>query len=178
MFSKSGDPLLVHGGFESPFGFCWMGLCEGRLARLYFVGPPTGVLATVPATVATLLAWPENALRHDPSTVSAFGQRIFSLSEPELAALELWIEGSAFQQKVWQALRAVPRGSTLSYGELARRIGAPRAVRAVGTAVGANRIAYVLPCHRIIRADGGIGGYRWGVGRKQALLEAEGVELK
>lgn len=126
---------------------------------------------------ATLLTWPENALRHDPSTVAAFGRRLFRLSAPELAALDLWIEGTVFQQEVWRALRAVPRGSTLSYGELARLIGLPGAARAVGSAVGANRIAYVVPCHRVIRADGGIGGFRWGVSRKRALLQAEGVEL-
>lgn len=81
--------------------------------------------------------------------------------------------GTAFQQRVWRALREIPRGTTIDYGELARRIGSPRAVRAVGTACGANPLAVAVPCHRVLRADGGLGGYRWGLPRKQALLARE-----
>jgi len=74
---------------------------------------------------------------------------------------------------VWQALREIPVGQRLSYAELARRIGQPRAVRAVASACGANAIAVLIPCHRVVRTDGGLSGYRWGVARKQALLEYE-----
>jgi AraC family transcriptional regulator of adaptative response/methylated-DNA-[protein]-cysteine methyltransferase len=81
--------------------------------------------------------------------------------------------GTAFQQRVWRALRDIPRGTTTTYAELARRIGAPRAVRAVGTACGANPVAVAVPCHRVVRGDGGLGGYRWGLGRKRALLARE-----
>lgn len=87
--------------------------------------------------------------------------------------LPLDIRGTAFQEKVWRALREIPPGRTVDYGELARNIGAPRAVRAVGAACGANPTALVIPCHRVRRRDGGPGGWRWGVGRKQRLLEAE-----
>jgi AraC family transcriptional regulator of adaptative response/methylated-DNA-[protein]-cysteine methyltransferase len=74
---------------------------------------------------------------------------------------------------VWQALRAIPAGSTVSYSELARRIGAPKSVRAVAGACAANVLALAIPCHRVLRNDGSISGYRWGVERKRALLERE-----
>lgn len=88
-------------------------------------------------------------------------------------ALPLDLRGTAFQQRVWKELTKIPRGETVTYAELARRIGAPGAVRAVGTACGANPVAMVVPCHRVLRADGGIGGYRWGVERKEQLLKSE-----
>jgi AraC family transcriptional regulator of adaptative response/methylated-DNA-[protein]-cysteine methyltransferase len=76
-------------------------------------------------------------------------------------------------QEVWQALRAIPAGTTLSYGEVARRIGAPASARAVARACAANMLAVAVPCHRVVRADGGLSGYRWGVERKRALLARE-----
>lgn len=87
--------------------------------------------------------------------------------------LPLDIRGTAFQQRVWQALRAIPPGQTLSYAEVARRIGAPRATRAVAQACGANTLAVAIPCHRVVRTDGGLSGYRWGIARKARLLETE-----
>ncbi|WP_200915772.1 bifunctional DNA-binding transcriptional regulator/O6-methylguanine-DNA methyltransferase Ada [Jeongeupia sp. HS-3] len=89
------------------------------------------------------------------------------------ASLPLDIRGSAFQQRVWQALRAIPPGSTASYADIAERIGQPKAVRAVANACGANPLAVAIPCHRVVRTDGGLGGYRWGIARKEALLERE-----
>ncbi len=83
------------------------------------------------------------------------------------------IRGTPFQFSVWDQLRAIPAGQTRSYTEIARRIGRPRAVRAVGTANGANPISIVIPCHRAIRASGHLGGYRWGLERKRKLLEME-----
>ena len=87
--------------------------------------------------------------------------------------LPLDIRGTAFQQRVWQALREIPPGTTVSYGDLAGRIGAPKSVRAVAQAVGANALAVAIPCHRVVRNDGALSGYRWGVERKRALLERE-----
>jgi AraC family transcriptional regulator, regulatory protein of adaptative response / methylated-DNA-[protein]-cysteine methyltransferase len=88
-------------------------------------------------------------------------------------ALPLDVRGTAFQQRVWQALRAVPAGKTASYTEIARRIGKPKAVRAVAQACAANAIAVAIPCHRVVRNDGSLSGYRWGVERKRALLAKE-----
>lgn len=87
--------------------------------------------------------------------------------------LPLDIRGTAFQQRVWQALQAIPSGSTASYREIAQRIGSPKAVRAVAGACAANTLAVAIPCHRVVRHDGGLSGYRWGVERKRALLERE-----
>jgi AraC family transcriptional regulator of adaptative response/methylated-DNA-[protein]-cysteine methyltransferase len=87
--------------------------------------------------------------------------------------LPLDIRGTAFQERVWQALRRVPAGEQLSYRELAERIGQPSAVRAVANACGQNRLAVAIPCHRVVRANGGLSGYRWGVERKRLLLERE-----
>lgn len=88
--------------------------------------------------------------------------------------LPLDIRGTAFQQRVWQALREIPAGQTASYSEIARRIGQPQAIRAVAGACAANALAVAIPCHRVVRTDGSLSGYRWGVARKRALLEREG----
>jgi AraC family transcriptional regulator of adaptative response/methylated-DNA-[protein]-cysteine methyltransferase len=87
--------------------------------------------------------------------------------------LPLDVRGTAFQQRVWRALREVPPGATVSYTDIAERIGAPKAVRAVAQACAANQLAVVIPCHRVVRRDGDISGYRWGVERKRALLLRE-----
>jgi AraC family transcriptional regulator, regulatory protein of adaptative response / methylated-DNA-[protein]-cysteine methyltransferase len=87
--------------------------------------------------------------------------------------LPLDVRGTAFQQRVWEALRKIPSGSTASYAEIAQRIGRPKAVRAVAQACASNRIAVAIPCHRVVRTDGALSGYRWGVARKRALLDRE-----
>lgn len=104
--------------------------------------------------------------------------RVIALVEaPKLGLdLPLDVRGTAFQQRVWQALREVPAGETVSYAELARRIGAPQGARAVAGACAANPLAVAIPCHRVVRNDGALSGYRWGVERKQILLEREAGE--
>ena len=101
--------------------------------------------------------------------------RVVALVEMPSRGLDLPLDvrGTAFQQRVWQALRAVPAGRTASYAEIARTIGAPTAVRAVAHAVASNPLAVAIPCHRIVRSDGALAGYRWGVERKRALLDRE-----
>jgi AraC family transcriptional regulator of adaptative response/methylated-DNA-[protein]-cysteine methyltransferase len=89
--------------------------------------------------------------------------------------LPLDVRGTAFQQRVWRALRDIPAGSTASYTEIAVRIGAPTSARAVAQACGANPVAVAIPCHRVVRTDGALSGYRWGVERKRTLLKREGV---
>jgi AraC family transcriptional regulator of adaptative response/methylated-DNA-[protein]-cysteine methyltransferase len=101
--------------------------------------------------------------------------KVVGLVERPAAAIDLPLDvrGTAFQQRVWQALRKIPAGSTASYADIARRLGTPAAVRAVAQACGANPVAVAIPCHRVVRRDGGLSGYRWGVERKRALLERE-----
>jgi AraC family transcriptional regulator of adaptative response/methylated-DNA-[protein]-cysteine methyltransferase len=91
----------------------------------------------------------------------------------EAAGLPLDLRGTAFQRRVWQALRRIPRGATVSYADIAARIRAPKAARAVAQACAANALAVVIPCHRVVRRDGGLSGYRWGEQRKRALLARE-----
>jgi len=113
--------------------------------------------------------------------LSAGDERLRGLAEQlaqwlgeSVPALPLDLRGTAFQQRVWQALREVPAGSMASYAEIARRIGAPTAVRAVASACAANLVAILVPCHRIAGSDGRPCGYHWGIWRKQALLDWEG----
>jgi AraC family transcriptional regulator of adaptative response/methylated-DNA-[protein]-cysteine methyltransferase len=87
--------------------------------------------------------------------------------------LPLDIRGTAFQQRVWKALTAIPAGKTASYADIAKKIGKPNAVRAVAQACAANSLAIVIPCHRVVKTDGGLSGYRWGVARKKELLARE-----
>ncbi len=101
--------------------------------------------------------------------------RVVTLVEEPAQGLDLPLDirGTAFQQRVWQALRRIPPGATASYSEIAKAIGAPKSVRAVAQACGANTLAIAVPCHRVVRGDGSLSGYRWGVDRKRALLERE-----
>ena len=101
--------------------------------------------------------------------------RVVGFVEDPSIGLDLPVDlrGTAFQRRVWNTLRRIPAGTTVSYAQIARRLGQPGAVRAVAGACAANRIAVAIPCHRVVRSDGGISGYRWGVERKRALLERE-----
>jgi AraC family transcriptional regulator of adaptative response/methylated-DNA-[protein]-cysteine methyltransferase len=110
----------------------------------------------------------------DPQFEGLVAQVVALVEEPTKPHhLPLDIRGSAFQERVWQALRRVPAGVQLSYTELAERIGSPHAARAVANACGQNRLAVAIPCHRVVRTDGSVSGYRWGVERKLVLLERE-----
>lgn len=100
-------------------------------------------------------------------------QTVATLGTPDALKLPVHVRGTAFQMKVWHALRQIPFGSTINYGELAKRIGQPTASRAVASACGSNDVAVLIPCHRVIGKDGSLTGYRWGVERKQALLAKE-----
>ena len=92
--------------------------------------------------------------------------------------LPMDVRGTAFQRRVWQALQEIPAGQTASYADIARKIGAPKAVRAVAGACAANHLAVAIPCHRVVRNDGALSGYAWGVERKRALLEREAAETR
>ncbi|MEM6584817.1 MAG: methylated-DNA--[protein]-cysteine S-methyltransferase, partial [Pseudomonadota bacterium] len=108
-----------------------------------------------------------------------FDQVIAAVEQPSSsggAAIPLDVKGTAFQQQVWKALRDIPAGETRSYGELAAVLGNPKASRAVGSANGANNIAVLIPCHRVVQADGSIGGYAYGPDIKRELLKREGSE--
>lgn len=119
--------------------------------------------------------FPDAVLVEDRVALQETIDRIVDLIDhPERgAALSLDLRGAAFECRVWNALRRIPPGATATYGEIAAGIGAPRRAREVGEACAANKLAIVVPCHRIVKKDGSISGYRWGVRRKRALLERE-----
>lgn len=116
----------------------------------------------------------------DDAEFAALMARVVALVEDPAARgepLPLDVQGTAFQERVWQVLCQVPPGATVSYAEVAARVGSPRSVRAVAGACAANHLAVAIPCHRVVRTDGGLSGYRWGVERKAALLQREGAAV-
>jgi AraC family transcriptional regulator of adaptative response/methylated-DNA-[protein]-cysteine methyltransferase len=146
------------------------------------------VAATARGVCAILLGDDPEALVHDlerrfprahligadPAFEQLVAQVVGLVEQPGRGgALPLDIRGTAFQQRVWKALRQIPAGKTASYRDIAHKIGAPRAVRAVAQACAANALAVAIPCHRVVRTDGDLSGYRWGVERKRALLDRE-----
>lgn len=120
-------------------------------------------------------AFPAATLRRAQPDLAGLLARAASLASSPGSACDLPLDigGTAFQQRVWQALRAVPAGSTASYADIAARIGRPAAARAVAGACAANLLAIAIPCHRIVKQDGALSGYRWGVQRKRELLQRE-----
>ena len=161
-----GAGLAIHYGVhESPFGAALVAVTARGVCGLHFVdGAGDGV-------ERLRQDWPGAELRQDRDGTAPVFERLFRpLTSQPGRPLALLVKGSNFQVKVWRALLELPFGSLATYGHVAGRIGAPGSARAVGTAVGANPIAWLIPCHRVIRESGALGGYRWGTGRKAAML--------
>jgi len=118
---------------------------------------------------------PRAQLERDARRLAPALAQVIEFADGRRASLDLPLNpaGTEFQQRVWRALRKIPAGRTASYADIARRIDAPRSFRAVAQACGANPLALAIPCHRVVRNDGALSGYRWGVARKRALLERE-----
>jgi AraC family transcriptional regulator of adaptative response/methylated-DNA-[protein]-cysteine methyltransferase len=119
--------------------------------------------------------FPESGLVRDARRLAQTLFRVIGYVESPAGELDLPLDlaGTEFQRRVWHALRRIPAGATASYADIARRIDAPKSFRAVAQACGANPVALAIPCHRVVRNDGGLSGYRWGVTRKRALLARE-----
>lgn len=167
---SGGAGLTIRWGeADSPFGHCRIGETARGICLLEFLGEggedPAGSFRQFPRA-----EW----IQDDPWAAERI-RSVFSepAPVPDGAPLRAWVRGSEFQVKVWRALLSIPPGALTTYGQLAERIGKPGAARAVGTAVGSNPVAVLIPCHRVIRETGAISGYRWGVGRKRALLAWE-----
>lgn len=124
--------------------------------------------------------FPDARLDHAPERLARALPRVVEFVDGRSASLDLPLDpaGTGFQQRVWRALRRIPPGTTASYTDIARRIDAPTSCRAVAQACGANPLALVIPCHRVVRSDGALSGYRWGVERKRALLERESTPVE
>lgn len=165
-YRQGGAGLMLRWGVsDSPFGPCMIARSPRGICALEFLSgdvSPAERLADV---------WPHASLERDDAGTEALVARIFAGSvQPPL---RLHVAGSNFQFQVWRALLRVPAARIVSYGQLARAIGKPGAARAVGQAVGHNPVAWLIPCHRVLREDGGLGGYRWGPRRKAVMLAWE-----
>lgn len=123
--------------------------------------------------------YPESTLEEATDHLAGTLPKVVRLIDAPQSRLDLPLSvvGTDFQERVWQALRTIPPGETVSYAQLAKQVGNPRAVRAVAGACAANRLAVVIPCHRVVRSDGNLSGYRWGLERKRALLAREAVPV-
>lgn len=156
-------------------------IAQSSLGSVLVASTPRGLAAILlgddPQTLLQNLQrqFPGSRLAADNAGYEDLVARVVAVVEQPSLPLELPLDlqGTAFQHRVWHALRQIPPGTTISYAELARRIGAPKAVRAVAGACAANRLAVAVPCHRVVRHDGSLSGYRWGVERKRELLSRE-----
>ena len=153
---------------ETSLGPALAAATDRGLCALQFDAGPDWLAARFPRARVEP-AGPERAAALAAAAAVADG----AAADGAASALPLDLRGTAFQERVWSALRAIPAGTTASYAEVAEAIGAPRAVRAVAQACAANPVAVAVPCHRVVRADGGLSGYRWGPARKAALLARE-----
>ena len=177
-------PSIVQTHFQSPLGLVILAATSQGLAGLWFEGQrhlPAPLLAQSSGASATS-AWPTDAnhpvLKQAMQQLTAYFAGNFSNKRTQFDVPLDLSGGTAFQQSVWQALLAIAPGTTASYGQISRDIGKPAAVRAVGAAVGRNPVSIIVPCHRVMGADGSLTGYAGGLDRKTALLALEGVLQK
>lgn len=172
-YKRQGEDLTIFCGFHpSPFGECLLAVTERGVCNLIFVmnGDRDAAFQSLSAV------WPRARLLEDRERTRPYLRRIFSrLSGQEAEPLNLYLRGTNFQIKVWEALLRIPPGSVVTYQDIAVAIGMPRAARAVGNAVGHNPIPVIIPCHRVIRKNGDFGDYGYGSARKKALLGWEQV---
>ena len=164
---SGGAGMMVRYGFaDTPFGTCLLAECDRGVCWVEFVDTEdeSGFRAD----------WFGASLERNDPGARRLAARIFS-AEPERAGLRGFVRGSEFQVCVWRALLRIPEGRLVTYSTLAEAVERPSAARAVGTAVGGNPLAYLIPCHRVIRSTGIVGEYRWGTARKRAMLGREGA---
>src|SRR5690606_13629431 len=167
-YTRQGAGLTIGYGYaEAPFGQAALGWTSRGICYFEFVdGPPS----TLPPGLAS--SWSRASLQRDDDAAQEWSARIFPAA-PQAGRLHVVLRGTNFQLKVWEALLRIAPGRVVSYSQLAAMAGVPNAQRAVGTALAANIVGYLIPCHRVIRESGDISHYRWDVSRKAALLAWE-----
>ncbi len=176
-YKSRGRGLAIRYGFHpTPFGEALVAVTDRGICGLSFVAPGKRKAALD----GLREEWANAELQEDARGTTDVVQRIFADERRAEAPLTLYLRGTNFQVKVWEALIRIPAGSVATYEQIARQLGNERATRAVGTAVGSNPVAFVIPCHRVIRKSGDIGEYHWGSPRKRMILagEAERAEKK
>jgi AraC family transcriptional regulator of adaptative response/methylated-DNA-[protein]-cysteine methyltransferase len=160
--------VLRWGVHPTPFGPAFIAVTDRGIACFAFLAGQD----LEEQVAETQAHWPLSRLVRDQEGTLAWIDRCFP-DGPNAQPLPLLVKGTPFQIQVWRALLQIPEGVTVTYGGIARAIGRPGAVRAVGSACGRNDLAYLIPCHRVVRDTGALGGYRWGLARKQAMLAWE-----
>ena len=177
-YKRRGEGLKIAYGFHpSPFGDALLMVTERGVAGLAFVNEDDG--QTRQEVLAEMTRrWPLARYCEAPQTTLPYFNRIFDPAEwgPD-RPVRLVLIGTDFEIRVWETLLKIPMGHAVSYSDIARHLGRPSAARAVGTAVGRNPISFVVPCHRVLRGDGGLGGYHWGLTRKKALIGWEAGQV-
>jgi len=167
-YKSAGQGLTIrYGVHHTPFGKCLIATTERGICNLSFVESSEGK-----AIDELVSNWQHAQMTEDFTSTAPLVARIFSDFQPD-SPLKLHLRGTNFQIKVWEALLKIPTGALTTYEHIAVKIGKPQALRAVGTAVGHNPIAYLIPCHRVIRKSGEYGNYRFGSARKKAILAKE-----
>jgi AraC family transcriptional regulator, regulatory protein of adaptative response / methylated-DNA-[protein]-cysteine methyltransferase len=162
---KGGGIRIEYGFHETIFGMCLIGVTERGICWLSFLTPDHDERFALEEMKAS---WYNSVFHHNDDLTSEFMNDIFLT--PRQKSLHLFVKGTNFQVKVWEALLKIPTGEITTYQDVASQIRNPKAVQAVGSAVGSNHIAYLIPCHRVIRKDGVLGGYRWDSARKKGIL--------
>ena len=166
-FRKQGKNIVIRYGFHpTPFGDCLIAVSDRGIVSIAF-DRASGRRALRDLEKQ----WKNAVIREDRNTTEACAKKIFG--SPMQGRMKLFVKGTNFQVKVWQALLNIPEGKAATYESLAAAIGSPMAIRAVANAVARNPVAYLIPCHRVIRKTGVLGGYRWGTARKRAMLMRE-----
>ena len=170
-FQRAGEGLVVKFGFHpSPFGECLIAVTTRGICHLAFVNP----VSRDAALERLRHDWPRAELRADQGATREVVARAFPIGgRGKRPPLSLHIKGTNFQLKVWEALLDIPDGGVTTYGDIAGSLHMPGASRAVGSAVGSNPVSWLIPCHRVIRSTGELGGYAWGIERKKVMLRRE-----
>ncbi len=171
-YKNGGEQLRIHYSFaETPFGDILIASTEKGICSLQFVQETAGGLAGLKTQ------FPKATLIQKTDSQQQQALRFFSADWSDLEKLKLHLKATPFQLKVWQSLLHIPLGDVSTYASIASEIKNPKAARAVGTAIGQNPVAFLIPCHRVIRSTGLPGGYHWGTGRKTAILGWEAAQI-
>jgi AraC family transcriptional regulator of adaptative response/methylated-DNA-[protein]-cysteine methyltransferase len=172
---KSGgkDLKIAYGHHSTPFGECFLAITEKGICGMAFLNASEREAEFE----SFKRKWHFANLKPDQHLTGQYVERIFGTPAVPLPPLHLLVQGTNFQVKVWEALLRIPEGALTTYKHIAETIGNPKAVRAVGTAVGDNPIAYLIPCHRVIRGEGKLGEYRWGSNRKKLMIGWEASRI-
>ena len=174
-FAKGGAGLTIYWGwFDSPFGLALVMGTDKGICGLGFAAE----MGEDWAMQDLVRRWPQADFVEDPMRLRPWVLAAFGAEDAELKEAPLYLIGAPFQIKVWEALLQIPSGHVTTYSEIADSIGNPRAVRAVGTAVGRNPVSWLIPCHRALQKSGGLGGYHWGLPVKRALLAYESARAE